>query len=148
MGARFQRLLLVAVLAAVATPSVAVEGTWQGRYFCRQGVTGVRLTIVKGTDWSANFCFCAVPENPDVPSGEFELEGTVVPGAATVKLSPRRWIHEPAGYLMIPLEISRSADGQRITGSIDAPGCRSFTLDRADDTASRPQCECRAIPVS
>jgi hypothetical protein len=57
--------MLMAALMGLATPSFAFEGTWQGRYLCRQGITGVTLKIASepaGAGWSARFCFCAKNE--------------------------------------------------------------------------------------
>src|SRR5262245_13868655 len=84
-------------------PALAVEGTWYGRYICRQGITGVTLVIARRSNrLHGRFCFCAVPENPHVPTGEFELDGPLDQGG-TVRLTPQRWILQPPGWLMIPL---------------------------------------------
>jgi hypothetical protein len=148
---RLKRWMLVAALMGGATPSMAVEGLWQGRYICRQGMTGVTLKIVSepgGTGWSARFCFCAIAENPNLPTGEFELDGPRVPGETVVRLSPRRWIHEPQGWLMIPLALSQSADGRRLSGMIDAPGCGAIQLEKVIDGSAAPRCACHPVPTS
>jgi hypothetical protein len=136
--------LAVAFLLVFATPALAVEGTWHGKYMCTQGITGVTLMIERRSNrLHGRFCFCAVPENPGLPTGEFELEGQLDQGG-TVRLIPKRWILAPPGWLMIPLELSPSADGKSMTGTIGFPGCSRIQLAKAIDSSRRPQCLCSA----
>ena len=139
--------LAVAFLIVVATPALAVEGTWHGRYICRQGITGVTLVIARRSNrLHGRFCFCAVPENPSLPTGEFELEGPLDQGE-TVRLTPQRWISRPPGWLMIPLELSPSADGKSMTGTIGFPSCSRIELAKTIEGSGRPQCLCSAPAV-
>jgi hypothetical protein len=141
--------LIAAVLALLATPSLAIEGMWHGKYVCAQGLTGLALTITKtanGSDWIARFCFCAIEENPNLPTGECELTSPVVPNETIVKFTPLRWIMRPPGWEMRPLELWQSADGQHIFGQIDALDCRpQFQLDRLTSDSAQPKCQCRVV---
>jgi len=136
----------------LSTSSLAVEGSWSGSYTCPQGLTGVTLIIEKTgdrTNLSARFCFCAIPENPTLPTGEFELDGSVALGSGAVHFTPRRWIRQPTPtWYMIPLDLTPSADGRSMTGSVDAPGCHSIELTRSMDKATLPRCQCRGAPIS
>ena len=133
-----------AFLLVVATPALAVEGTWHGKYICRQGITGVTLVIQRRSNrLHGRFCFCTVPANPSLPTGDFELEGPLDQGGA-VRLIPKRWILHPAGWLMIPLELSPSTDGKSMTGTIGFPGCSRIHPANATEGSSGPNCLCSA----
>jgi hypothetical protein len=112
-------------------------GTWEGAYGCTQGVTGLRLTIEPGPDdtVTAVYEFQAVPENPDVPSGSFAMEG--VYQDRTLTLEGVEWIERPQDYLMVDLEFipELGIDPLRMYGAVDADGlsgCTVFTLSPVD----------------
>lgn len=147
---RHRQFLVAAALAFLATPSLAIEGVWHGKYVCTQGPTGLTLTVTKtpdGSSWIARFCFCAIEENPRLPTGECELTGQIVPNETVVKFTPWRWISQPEGWEMRPLELWLSADRQHILGRIDAAGCGSeFQLEReAAGGSVQPACQCRMV---
>ncbi len=132
--------LLTATLAlgaagpAASDPLATVNdwsGNWRGTYTCNQGVTGIFLNIkASGDDVTAVVTFFAVPENPDVPRGEFEMAGQ--PGAANhLALFPMRWIKAPPGYLMVGLEGAYDEATSEYSGRIYGVGCSRFTLHRA-----------------
>ena len=141
--------LIVAALALIPEPSLAIEGVWHGKYVCTQGSTGLTLTVTKtpdGSNWTARFCFCAIEENPRLPTGECELTGPAVPGETIVKFTPWRWISQLPGWEMRPLELWLSADGRQILGRIDSPACRpEFELDREAGDFVQPACQCRVV---
>lgn len=141
--------LVVTALALTPAPAMALEGVWHGKYVCSQGPTGLTLTVTKtpdGSHWNARFCFCAIEENPRLPTGECELTGPIVPNQPIVKFTPWRWISQPEGWEMRPLELWQSADGQHIYGQIDAPGCRfEFQLDKETKDLEQPACQCRMV---
>jgi hypothetical protein len=148
-SALLPRWLIVAALALIPAPSLAIEGVWHGKYVCTQGPTGLTLTVTKtpdGSNWTARFCFCAIEENPRLPTGECELTGPAVPGEPIVKFTPWRWISQPPGWEMRPLELWLSADGRQILGRIDSPACRpEFELDREAGDSLPPTCQCRVV---
>jgi hypothetical protein len=89
-----------------------------------------------------------IAENPNLPTGEFELQGPAVPGETVVRLSPRRWISQPEGWLMVPLELSQSADGLHLTGTINALGCGGILLEKVIEGSDAPRCVCHPLPTS
>lgn len=113
-------------------------GTWEGAYGCTQGVTGLRLTIEPGPEdtVTAVYEFRAVPENPDVPSGSFAMEGTYHDRRLT--LEGVEWIDQPSGYLMVDLEFipELGIDPLRMYGTVGADGlsgCTVFTLSPVEE---------------
>jgi hypothetical protein len=143
------RWFLAAFLAVLATPCLAMEGMWHGTYVCTQGLTGLTMNLTKAPDgqsWTARFCFCAIPENPGLPTGECELSAPIVPGEAKLKFFPGRWIMHPPGWEMRPLQLWLSADGKTIHGEIDAPDCHPpFQLERLADNTVKPRCQCNVV---
>jgi hypothetical protein len=128
-------LTLGAVSAAASRPLVSAEdwtGVWRGTYVCAQGVTGLFLTVRKreAGGVTAVFRFFAVPENPDVPSGEFDMAG--MPGAETnhLDLFPQAWIRRPPRYLMVGLDGDYDEITGAYSGQVDGPGCSRFILRR------------------
>lgn len=80
------------------------SGTWRGTYKCGQGITGMTLILnLVGSDVSAVFNFYPVNSNPNVPSGSFELLGTIYGNQITLK--KHRWISRPQGYNMLDLSL-------------------------------------------
>lgn len=127
-------LALGAASPAASDPLATVNdwsGNWRGTYTCNQGVTGIFLSIkASGDDVTAVVTFFAVPENPDVPHGEFEMAGQ--PGAANhLALFPMRWIKAPPGYMMVGLEGAYDEAASEYSGRIYGVGCSRFTLHRA-----------------
>jgi hypothetical protein len=130
--------LLAALL--VAAPAMAQEelrGTWRGEYVCAQGNTAVALTIEPHMDGSlsALFHFEAAPDNPDVPTGCYEMRGAFTPATGAVALAPLRWLRRPPNYVMVGLDGQLSPDGGRIEGQVQGPGCSLFRLQRAGNAS-------------
>jgi hypothetical protein len=112
-------------------------GSFQGKYGCNQGITGLTLTVEDGGDAAvdATYDFYAVPENPDVPSGSYRMEGTYNQGEMV--LHGTEWVEQPEGYIMVDLRIQSDLgiDPQRLYGIVGATGggesgCSLFSLDR------------------
>jgi len=55
------------------------------------------------------FAFSALPDNPDVPSGAFEMTGRVIQGRGVV-LNGGRWIDRPAEYEVVHLRGEKRAE--------------------------------------
>jgi hypothetical protein len=128
-------LALLAGSPAAARPLASADdwiGIWRGSYVCAQGVTGLFLTVkrLETGDVAAVFRFFAVPENPAVPSGEFDMAGT--PGAETnhLDLYPRQWIVRPPNFVMVALDGDYDEATGNYAGEVHGPGCSRFILRR------------------
>jgi hypothetical protein len=140
-----------AVLAAApATAQEDLRGTWRGDYVCAQGNTALALTIEPRKDGglSALFHFEAAPDNPDVPTGCFEMQGRFTPATGDVVLAPMRWVRRPANYLMVGLEGRLAPEGTRIEGLVQGPGCTLFQVQRVAGMASAEACRSGAPLLS
>jgi len=140
-------------LTATVWATDDIQGVWEGRYICRQGPTGLTLTI-EGSDPSrltARFKFYPVPENPRVPHGELEMTGKFDPRVGHFQFRPGRWIQRPRGYATVGLSGLLESSG-RLTGRLPVSGCQAFTLSRASSAPSRqaatPAAPRRNIPKS
>lgn len=124
---------LVASLAPFAHAQ-DVTGDWAGKYVCAQGVTTLTLTISKAKatgDVTAVFRFGPLPENPDVPNGEYRMQGKYDPVARRITLSGDHWINQPNGYVMVGLDGVMSSTGQKIAGHVpDLFSCTDFEVWR------------------
>jgi hypothetical protein len=136
--------LLMAMLAlwadrpAASRSLVSVDawiGLWRGTYVCNQGVTGLFLTVRRSgaadvADVAAVFRFFAIPENPGVPTGEYEMAGQPRPQNNHLQLDPRRWINAPPWYVMVGLHDDYDEATGEYSGRVLGPGCTQFILRR------------------
>ncbi len=93
---------------AESAPSGAypqIVKTYTGTYYGSQGETGLDFTIESCDEeghLTGYFSFYAVPSNPDVPSGEYWMEGTVkqilTDGSIEIEVSGTEWVVQPSGY--------------------------------------------------
>lgn len=116
-----------------------LNGTWEGTYRCRQGLTGMKLTVfvVDDHEVEATFEFFPVKSNPDVPRGSFVVEGSYT--ATGFTLQPGHWIKRPGDYVMVGLEASFSPRaGQSIRGEVADSGCDDFSLTKSSTDTRRP----------
>jgi hypothetical protein len=118
-----------AIATAPASPEIA--GAWTGTYVCRQGKTGLHLTIetLAGGRLSGKFVFYPVPENSGVPNGSFTMTGVFT--GHHVVLDGGEWIQQPENYETVGLSGDVSADGSIFEGRVDNPGCDGFRLRRS-----------------
>ncbi len=129
--------IAVALLALLAAPGTAaaqgngIAGVWRGSYTCLQGVTGLTLRIAgNGDSLTALFEFFADARNPGVPSGAFTMTGRYEAKSRAVSLRQERWVDQPAGYIMIDLDGTLSADGGTLSGRVAHESCTTFALAR------------------
>ena len=143
-------LLVVMLAAAPAAAQDELRGTWRGDYVCAQGNTALALTIEPRKDGTlaALFHFEAAPDNPDVPTGCYEMQGRFTPSAGDVSLAPLRWIRRPPNYVMVGLDGRLSGDGRQIEGLVHGPGCSLFRVQRTSSTASAEACRSGAPLLS
>ena len=117
------------------TGKSALYGVWKGQYICGQGPSGLTLTI-SGDNQSklrARFRFYGLPQNPSVPDGEFELQGTFNQTTGDIYFLPTQWINRPAGFQMVGMKGILGRGGQRITGTIQYPQCGKFNVSRVGE---------------
>lgn len=123
----------------LASARAFLNGTWEGTYRCRQGLTGMKLTVfvVDDHEVEATFEFFPVKSNPNVPRGSYVVEGTYT--ATGFTLQPDHWIKRPGDYIMVGLEASFSPRaGQSIRGEITDSGCSDFSLKKSSTDTRRP----------
>jgi hypothetical protein len=135
-------LAFATALIATSAHAQALNGTWEGRYVCGQGVTGLTLTVTDDHNpnaphaLTATFNFYAVEENPSVPSGAFTMSGTHSPARNSIVLTGGDWLERPTDYEVVNLygRHARTTDGDVMTGAVDLPIapelCTSFELHR------------------
>jgi hypothetical protein len=143
-------LLAVVLAAAPASAQEELRGTWRGNYICAQGMTALALTIEPRKDGSltALFHFEAVPDNPDVPTGCYEMQGRFTPGTNEVALAPLRWLRRPPNYVMVGLEGRLAPDGAQVEGLVQGPGCSFFRVQRSAQPATTEACRSGAPLLS
>jgi hypothetical protein len=126
---------------------------WLGHYTCAQGVTALRLAIdiergreerqatperIEVHDRGAAvaiFEFGPLDENPGVPRGSYRMTGvvTIAPsGELQVDLTPREWLEQPTGYMMVGLSATSDPQRQTLRGHIDNTSCGTLELTRSD----------------
>ena len=132
-------LLLIAMLGATplaaADSAATLVGKWRGSYSCLQGHTGLLLTIegAVGAEFTGEFAFFPLDDNPKVPKGRFAVAGTFNSTLGSVAVKGVRWIEQPSGYLMVDLSGRLSDDGRSIDGKVEFSGCTSFHVTREGD---------------
>jgi hypothetical protein len=128
-------LALCAGRPAVSRPLTSVDdwlGLWRGTYVCGQGVTGLFLTVKRSGagDVVAVFSFFAVPENPDVPAGEFDMTGRPGPQGNHLRLFPHAWTNAPPRFVMVGLDGDYDEATGDYSGRVRGPACTRFILRR------------------
>lgn len=95
-----------------------IIGKWVGSYTCPQGLTGLTLTI-NGNDKNidATFSFYPLASNPNVPSGNFSMEG-IYNGDGKLKLIATEWVNRPAGYQMVDVKATINKNAETLAGKI------------------------------
>ena len=146
---RLRALVLAAAVFLIAVGCLAIasaadrpettQGVWEGRFVCGQRTTGLTLTISDVKEITARRHFYALPENPGVPSGNYELSGRFGPVLGRVDLRPSKWANRLTGYNIVALQGALKEDRQSLKGAIDAAGCGPFVLTRASAQAEPVQ---------
>jgi hypothetical protein len=114
-------------------------GEWNGKYVCRQGVTGLQLVIAdkSGANPVTLIHFFPLPENPRAAEGCYTAVGSYQAGSGKFDLQHQDWVVKPRNYLMVDIHGSIDPAGQTLTGNlVGAPNCSIFYLARGP--ASRP----------
>lgn len=108
-----------------------LTGTWEGHYYCRQGLTKLRLDIraINENNIYAIFNFSAHPQNRGVPTGSFEMEGRLQNSDQLI-LNGTQWLLRPSNYRTVNLNGKISFNDNSISGSVTPEGCGTFDLIR------------------
>jgi hypothetical protein len=128
-------LALCPARLAASRPLVSADdwiGLWRGTYVCNQGITGLFLTVRRSSadDVTAVFRFFAIPENPGVPIGEYEMAGRLGSQNNHLQLLPLWWIQAPPQYVMVGLKGDYDEATGEYSGRVLGPGCAKFILRR------------------
>ena len=141
---------LSVALTLLAAPAVATE-FWEGSYDCAQGRTGLTLTLEEAGSpgqVAALFNFYAVPENPRVPVGCFEMSGLLDRRTRLLDLRAGRWLLRPFTYVAVDMRGTFNADFTRLTGRIAGPGCTGFGLRRVAAPTHLPPATCHPAALT
>jgi hypothetical protein len=112
--------------AAPSTPFVTGE-SWSGSYVCGQGPTQVQLHVKRGgTEVQGVFAF--VTKNKT--TGSFNMTGAYDTAARHLHLNAGNWVSQPPGFVTVNLDGTVSADGHGFSGTVQGPGCSTFSLRR------------------
>ncbi|GAA0551675.1 hypothetical protein GCM10009546_12130 [Actinomadura livida] len=118
----------------LSTPELrqsTLTGSWRGTYTCPQGLMQLNLTLVQRSSGTVSgiFRFAPAPGNSDGLSGSFTLRGHVT--GSSLALHGDSWLSRPGAYEMVSLSARlSSADPDQIHGTIQSPGCGTFTVQR------------------
>lgn len=116
---------------SASTAGRDVSGLWKGTYTCAQGLTGFNLDVSGqgGGAVSAVFTFGAIESNPRVPSGSYSMTGRR--DARSLTLTPKAWIVQPPGYVMVGLVADlQGTDPDVLSGTVTNASCTTFRLTR------------------
>ena len=116
-------------------PTFPRTSEWAGSYRCYQGLSAVRLTIHARPDGEATlrYDFGPHPENPNQPSGAFEMRGRIRRHGAqgfVGSFEPVRWIDQPTNYFMVPLTVQTFRSRRVLRGVLDHETCGEFAVQR------------------
>ena len=137
-------LLLAASCGAGARAQEGVVGTWRGTYECAQGLTGLSLHISPDAGGlRALFHFYAVPANPGVPEGCYEMSGRYDPATRQLDLIGGRWLKWPLFYVAVDVSGALAADGAELRGQIVSPLCTVFVVRRTTPSPEPAPQACR-----
>ena len=142
--------LAVLIAVGVAMPAAAQSrnagGEWTGKYVCGQGVTGARLILSEDGSRGV-FHFYALPENPGVPEGCYQVTGIFNNVTGALAVVPGSWYLQPRRYQSAAFSGIVDERGQNFAGKIiGMKGCASVFLSRAAPTLPLPSVCARGLP--
>ena len=113
-----------ATATATAKAAFAQGETWAGSYVCAQGSTALQLRISHSSpNVAAVFSF-----EKGKTVGSFSMSGTYDAGSRHLHLVAGSWIVHPGNFVTVNLDGHLSADGHTFAGSVQGPGCTSFSV--------------------
>jgi hypothetical protein len=106
-----------------------VAGTYEGKYQCAQGETGLRLDITLADNGSMTGVFRASISG--VPP--FDLAGHYDSATKQFVLNPVRWESRPlGGYVMVGMQGTFDPSDGTLKGKITNPRCGAFEVIRKE----------------
>lgn len=146
MGLCLGLVLAAGGVSASAAQSRTAGGEWTGKYVCRQGVTGARL-ILSEDGARGVFHFFALPENPKVPEGCFQVTGVFNNATGALAIIPGVWYLKPRNYQPAAFNGTVDAKSENFDGKIvGLEGCASVFLARTAPTRPLPSVCSRGLP--
>ncbi|QKQ74207.1 hypothetical protein [Nostoc sp. TCL240-02] len=120
--------------SSISTPSEpepTISGVWIGKYACKQGITGVNVTITQtGDEVKAIFSFYPVPENPNIPSGKAEYKGNFYSTSREIIFPQGTWIDRPAiNWTAYGFNGQFDENLETFSGKMDHYSCRTRTIN-------------------
>lgn len=94
--------------------------------------------VLKTYPVSAVFKFYGTPGNPNIPGGEYMMQGSFDEKTRDLKLGGVNWLNRPPGYDMVPLTGKIEKTHTLFKGKVDFPGCKLFTLTRKETFSHSP----------
>jgi hypothetical protein len=130
-GAALQREYDVADITFSRSQVRHLLGVWRGAYVCKQGRTGLTLSLDHFPDGSVRGVFNFYPlrnEAAGPARGSYAVR--ILIGRTHVFVEPLRWLDQPDGYIMVGMSgIVRDTDGS-FAGEIQSDGCGNFALTK------------------
>ena len=110
-----------------------LSGSWEGTYFCNQGLTNLNLIISteNSSTLNATFNFYTHESNSGIPSGSFRMSGFYDEETKKLDLKATDWINQPPGYVMVDLSGNLSKQGNEISGNVNGTKCSTFSVKKS-----------------
>lgn len=106
-------------------------GDWGGVYFCNQGLTGMTLRILEDApEVRALYAFYPIQENPELPFGCYEMNGSFDAETRELYLQGGRWLRQPEGWITVDLRGTVDFEANTLIGDVDGLSCTFFDLER------------------
>ncbi len=85
---------------------------------------------------SAIFHFHGTEKKPNLPEGQYLMQGIYKSDTGILALGGVSWIKRPNGYDMVPLSGKINPDTNSFTGKIESPWCNVFNLRRVHSSGN------------
>src|ERR1700681_4975149 len=108
-------LLTAGLAPPAAAQARSAGGEWTGKYVCRQGVTGARLILSEDGSRGV-FHFFALPENPRVPAGCYQVTGIFNSETGALAIVPGTWYLKPRNYVSAAFSGTVDERGENFAG--------------------------------
>jgi hypothetical protein len=139
-------LIAAGFVLPASAQSRSAGGEWTGKYVCNQGVTGARLILSEDGSRGV-FHFYALPENPRVPEGCYQVTAVFNNATGALAIIPGEWYLRPRNYNGAAFSGLVDERSQNFAGKINGlQGCASVFLSRAAPTRPLPSVCARGLP--
>lgn len=122
-------------------------GVYRGSYYANQGHTGLTLNIYRDEDskYKARFNFYSVPENPNVPSGEYICDVEYDKDRDEYVVIGKEWVERPSTYVFVNLY--GKYENLSYSGNVDSPFGGKFKFDLVKQVETNKPSEWAEITV-